>query len=429
MKNFLKKIIVAILTLEAELILKKYHPRIIAVTGNVGKTSTKEAIAAVLSTRFKVRKSEKSYNSELGVPLTIIGAQTAWMNPIGWTKNIFRGLYLILFPNHYPDTLVLEVGADRPGDIESLMTWLRPSIGVVTFVGELPVHVEYFASPEAVAKEKSFVARTPRENGLVILNHDNPTVFAMRSVAKAPVVTFGFDERSTACASGAHIMYRDDVPVGVMYQVNFEGKTFPVRISGMLGKQAVYATLPSVLVGVHCGLNIVEIGEALSKHEPVPGRSHILEGVRGSMIVDDSYNSSPHALTAALDVLDELQVSGKKIAVLGDMMELGKYTIDAHTEAGARVAKTASLLLAVGQRGKFIGDGAEKAGMSRDAIKYFDDSQAAGEWLQNELHRGDAVLVKGSQFIRLEKCVKEIMARPEEAKKLLVRQEKEWLER
>src|SRR3989338_1816365 len=155
MKNLFKKLIVFIITLQARAVLRKYKPMIVAVTGSVGKTSTKDAIYAVLSKSARVRKSEKSFNSEIGLPLTILGAPNAWSNPFRWLANIVDGLFLIWFDAPYPEWLVLEVGADRPGDIRSLAGWLPVDIAVITRLPEVPVHVEFFDSPEAVVEEKA----------------------------------------------------------------------------------------------------------------------------------------------------------------------------------------------------------------------------------------------------------------------------------
>lgn len=428
-KTNLKKIIVSLLEWEARLILKKYKPKIIGVTGNIGKTSTKDAIAQVLTKKFHVRKSDKSFNSEIGVPLTILGVPNGWSNPFKWIKNLLEGLALIVFKADYPEWLVLEIGADRPGDIEHTVSWLDLSIGVVTYVGDLPVHVEFFPSQKALVKEKAFVASAPGPRGLVILNHDNPTVLGMQEKAKAPVLTFGFSDAATIRASNDHITYKDGKPEGVTFKVDYQGKSVPIRIDGVVGHHIIYTMLPAILVGMHQGINLVEIIEALQDHVAPPGRSHILEGVKHTTIIDDTYNSSPDALKAALLTLGEMETQGKKYAVLGDMMELGKHTIEAHEKAGKTAAESANILFAVGQRARFIAESAEENGMSRDSIFVFDDSETAGRKLQDMIKPGDIILVKGSQYMRMEKVVKEIMAHPEHAESLLVRQSKEWLNR
>ena len=155
MKSTFKKIVSLIIRFEAILIIKKYKPKIISVTGSVGKTSTKDAIFAVMSSTFSVRKSEKSFNSDIGIPLTILGCPNAWFNPIKWLGNILRGLEIIIFNSNYPKWLILEVGADRPGDIKSVSKWLKSDIVVLTAFAKVPVHIEFFKDREAVDRKRS----------------------------------------------------------------------------------------------------------------------------------------------------------------------------------------------------------------------------------------------------------------------------------
>ena len=159
MKNFLKKIIVAIIAFEARMVIKKYKPKIVAVTGCVGKTSTKDAIATVLKSDFSVRESKKSYNSEIGLPLAVLDCESGWLNPLTWLKNIYRGALLILFKKEYPEWLVLEMGVEKPKDMDRLTGLAKPHIAVVTALTDIPSHVEFFAGPEAVAKEKAKILK------------------------------------------------------------------------------------------------------------------------------------------------------------------------------------------------------------------------------------------------------------------------------
>ena len=166
MKSFLKTIITSILTVEARLVLWKYKPKIVAVTGSVGKTSTKDAIYTILKHHGIVRKSQKSFNSEIGIPLTILNCDNGWSNPFIWSKNIIEGLLLLLLPNKYPEILVLEVGADRPGDIKKVSQWLKPDVVVFTAIGKTPVHVEYFSSTDELVSEKANLVRALKPDGV-----------------------------------------------------------------------------------------------------------------------------------------------------------------------------------------------------------------------------------------------------------------------
>ncbi|MBM3261057.1 UDP-N-acetylmuramoyl-tripeptide--D-alanyl-D-alanine ligase [Candidatus Kaiserbacteria bacterium] len=433
----LKKIIVHILTWEARAVLKRHQPRIIAVTGSVGKTSTKDAIFAALSDHLHVRKSEKSFNSEIGVPLTILGLDNAWHNPVKWLWNIIRGLLVVIRPARYPDWLVLEVGADRPGDIRSIASWLRPDIALITGIPEIPAHVEYFDSPEALLREKSALIEHLKPGGTFIVNGDDPRIRDLRSKYPGLCVTYGLSPENEYSASHEEILYENGAPIGIRFRIEVHTKTpspevsVPVSLTGALGRPRVYAALAALTTAGAAGIDAVSAAGDLSYWEPSPGRLRILRGIRGSTIIDDTYNSSPAAALAALDTLTSIQTKGRKIAIMGDMLELGKYSADAHRTVGVRAAACADMLLTVGFRARAIGEAALDAGMPDTHIREYEQNESvrAGKELEPEIQEGDIVLIKGSQGIRMEKTVLEIMAEPDRASELLVRQDPEWLDR
>ncbi|OHB23954.1 MAG: hypothetical protein A2542_02405 [Parcubacteria group bacterium RIFOXYD2_FULL_52_8] len=209
--------------------------------------------------------------------------------------------------------------------------------------------------------------------------------------------------------------------------MDYAGKSFPVRLNSIFGANNVYSALAALAVGVSQGINVVAITEALTKFTPPPGRLHILPGIKQSVIIDDTYNASPTAMRLALESLKAVEVSGRRIAVLADMLELGKLTVEAHEEMGALAASVCDMLVVVGQRAIFIADGAKAAGMAEDRILQFNDSREAGKMLDTMIKKGDIVLVKGSQMMRMERCVEEIMLHPEDKERLLVRQDQEWM--
>ncbi len=423
-KSLFKKIIVTILQLEARLVLFKYKPKIVAITGSVGKTTTKDTIHTVLSSAFFVRKSEKSFNSEIGVPLSILGCDNGGLNPFIWIKTLLEGFALILFKNHYPKWLILEVGADHPGDISSIAKWLKPDIAVITRFAEIPAHVEYFNSPAEVIKEKKNLAKYLKKDGVLILNHDDESVLETKNEYNKKTLTYGFNEEANIIGSNVNIAYNEQKKVkGISFKVEYGGTVLPVGIGGVLGVQHIYPALAAIAVGASQDLNLVEMSQSImDNHKSQPGRMRVIRGLKGSTIIDDSYNSSPLAVQWALKTLNEIENSGRKIAVLGDMMELGRYTVSAHKKAGENVAGVCDMLLTVGMRSKDIADGALNAGMHESKIFQFEDSQKAGSFLQNQIQEGDVILVKGSRWAtRMERTVEEIMARPELADKLLVR--------
>lgn len=429
MYGFLRKIIVTILTWEAKLVLRRRKPKIIAVTGSAGKTSTKDAIFAVMShAELSVRKSEKSYNSEFGVPLTILGLESGWGSPWRWIVNMVQGLITALGKDPYPAWLIVEVGADRPGDIRAIARWLKPDIAVITSIPNIPVHVEYFHSPHALAQEKRRLAEHMRPGGLLIINGDDEYTKIIHEEFKDSAVTFGFEGHNAFVAKDAGIQYEEKKPVGMHFYCEHSNSRIPITVSGALGKPRIYSALCALAVAEAVGIALESAAEALAHFAPPPGRMRLIPGIRGSVIIDDTYNSSPAAALSALETLKEIKGVKKRIAVLGDMLELGRFSKIAHTEVGEKVKKSADLLVTIGFRAKAIGEVALDNGMPEATIRAYEhnESPRAGKELEPELKEGVVVLVKGSQGIRMEKTVFEIMAEPERAEELLVRMDADW---
>ncbi|MAZ41002.1 hypothetical protein CL654_02705 [bacterium] len=427
MKNIFKSIVVSVLRYEARLVLLKYKPKTIGVTGSVGKTTTKDAIHAVMEEHFFAYKSKKSYNSELGLPLTVLMEESGWGNPILWAKTIVKGLLLIFLKNHYPKWLVLEMGIDRPGDMKKATQLVKPDISVFTKFPDVPVHVEFFSSPEAVHKEKWILAKQTKKNGTIIINGDDPVLVEKAEEMKDThhVITFGLKEGNDVRAENIH-EHIEAGKEGIAFKVDYKGNNVPIKLKGVLGVGYVYSALAGIAVGVSQDLNLVQISQALESFKPPPGRLRVLGGVNKSIVIDDTYNSSPPAAELALNVLVNT-VGTRKIVVLGDMLELGTFTVPEHRALGKKVKEAGiDILYTVGPRAQSIARGANEAGMRKKDIREFFDSRKAGESLSKILKEGDVVMVKGSQGIRLEKAVKIILGNPERDTKHLVRQEKEW---
>jgi UDP-N-acetylmuramyl pentapeptide synthase len=410
----------------SELTLVRYEPGIIGITGSVGKTSTKAAMAAVLGSDRRVRAAGKSFNNELGLPLTILGDWESTEGILFWPKVLVSGISQLLAKNpSYPHIVVLEYGVDRPGDMDYLLRIARPQVGVVSALGEIPVHVEFFAGPESVKKEKAKMVGALPVTGFAILNGDEPRVLEMKNETRAHPLTFGFSRGVEMRISG-FTNHLDKKFKGVSFKLTYGGTSVPVKIEGVFGKSHAYATAAACAAGLIYGMNLGRMAEALSSYEPVPGRLCLVSGIKDSFIIDDSYNSSPTATHEALRVLGSLKAK-RKIAVLGDMLELGKYTMEAHEGIGRLIPKNADILMTLGSRGKFIAERAAKSGFSKKKIMTFMDVGEAGLELQRKMQKGDLILVKGSQSVRMEKIVKEVMAEPQKAEELLVRQSPVWL--
>ena len=429
MKQSLLNILKYILRTLARATLARYSPGIVGITGSVGKTSTKEAVRTVLAAERTVRAPAKNFNNELGLPLAILGDWESAGGVFFWLKVICVSIWrLIVKSKEYPEVLVLEYAIDRPGDMKYLLEIARPHIGLFTAMGDVPVHVEFFTGPEAVMREKARLISQLPATGFAILNIDDPLVMEAKSQTRAQVMTFGFDEKADVRVTNFSNNF-DGKSGGISCKLTYGGSIVPVRIDRALGKAQAYSIGAAAVVGLIFGLNLVRIAEALSSYEAPAGRLKLVRGIRESFLIDDTYNAAPTAMHSALETLKSLNAK-RKIAFLGDMLEIGKYTLEVHEGVGKSVKKIGvDMLLTVGIRGKLIAEAAIKEGMSEKSVFQFTDIYEASEFLEAKIQKGDLILVKGSQGVRLEKVVKELMAEPARAKELLVRQDAEWVRR
>ncbi|KKU22590.1 MAG: UDP-N-acetylmuramoyl-tripeptide-D-alanyl-D-alanine ligase [Candidatus Azambacteria bacterium GW2011_GWC1_46_13] len=418
MRRFLQHL----LRILAAAVLKKYRPYVIAVTGSVGKTSTKEAIFAVSkSFEPKTRRSFANYNTEIGVPLTILSEKEKIRGFRSWLKVILKGLTLLALRLDYPKILILEMAADRPGDIKYLTEFVKPNVGVVTAIGEIPVHVEFFSGPKAVAREKAVLIESVAPSGRSILNYDDEVVLEMKEKSRARVLTFGFSPEADVKATNYEMRSpASGDQAGISFKLEYGGSFVPARLYDVFGKQAVYAVLAAASCGLVLGMNLVEISEALKNYQSPPGRMRIIKGIKNAWIIDDTYNASPLSTTAALEALRAIE-GKRRIAVLGDMREIGKYSEEAHQTIGEKAAEFADLLFTVGEKARFIKSAAIQYGLSEEKIFHFDTQEEAGRALQNAVKQEDIILIKGSRAMKMEKIVEEIMAEPRRADDLLVR--------
>lgn len=419
------------LAYEAQLVLRKYKPRVIAVTGNVGKTSTKDAIYAVISTRYNVRKSEKSYNSEIGVPLTILGCPNGWSSPTVWLYNLLRGARLILTRRPYPEYLVLEVGADHPGDIRSITRWLRPAVTVLTRMSDVPVHVEFFDSPEAVLREKMYLAEAVVPNGTIVVNADDPSFMREVRVLNKRTVTFGTHRDATVRIGDTIVLYgagAHRAPIGQTVELTVDGRSSRLSMQGFLGSHLSYPFAAASAVAYALGMSIIEWERVFAQYDPPRGRMRLLSGIQATALIDDSYNSSPLAVLEALHTLEALTTKGRKIVALGDMKELGTYAQAEHEKVGLRASHVAHTVVAIGELARGIASAAQTV-LSADRVYWFADSHAAADFLKGYVRAGDVVLIKGSQSIRMERITRALLAHNLDPKEYLVRQEEEWIAR
>lgn len=424
MKEFIQNLIAQ----KAKRLVEKYHPIIVGVTGSVGKTSTRDAIATFLSTTFDVAPNFKNYNNEFGMPLTIFGKKSPGRSVFGWLSVLFSS------PRKFPQVFVLEYGIDRPGDMDALCEIATPTIAVMTRISH--VHAEFFRSVEQLAEEKAKLLETVPENGLVVLNADDPRVMGLAQHARAPYRTYGFSGAAHVRAVDYGLWTRDDFsfePGELFSKLSFgvvsNHSRLDIEMKNVLGRSTASAVLAGVVVARHLGVSDEQIRSVIPRLVFEPGRMNAIAGIKGSLILDGSYNAAPASMQSALEVLAEFHPaeSARRIAVLGHMAELGQYTEQEHRLVGMKAQEIGvDVLVTVGEMARDTRRGAIEAGMTEVHTQHFSDPVEAGRWLDGELRKGDIVLVKGSQSARMEKVVKDVMAEPMRASELLVRQDAYW---
>ena len=405
-----RRFIQHILKYLTKLILWRYKPLIIGVTGSVGKTSTKEAIYTVLKKKFRVERNVFNLNTEIGMPLTIIRGKDAKRNIFLWFYNFFHTLWLFVFKtNKYPQVLVLEMSEDAPGMIKYLVDLARPKIGVITTIGNPPVHLEYYKNINQLIEEISYLPQNLTLNDSIILNADNALVVGFKDKTVAEVFSYGFSEYSDVKVTDYKLINVDNLKnIGMSFRLEASGSFVPVRIEGVFGKAQVYALAAAAAVGLSLDMNLVEISEAMLDYKIVEGRTKFISGIKNAWVLDDSYNACPDSVRVALDVLREIPVN-RKIVVLGDMKELGINSKQAHIEIGRNIADVAKVFIAVGEEMVFAKEIIDDEYSGIETF-WFEDSKQAKKFVKEMMKKGDLALVKGSHSMEMEKITEYIKA-------------------
>ncbi len=293
--DYLKQIAKQALKYEAKLVLRKYRPKVIAITGSVGKTLTKEAIYQVLSKNFFVRRSGKSFTAELGIPLAIIGCGEGVGSVVQLLKNLLFGLKVIFRKSSYPEWLILEVDGDKPGDLEAVSSMIKPDMVVITAISETPSHIEMFGDLETFLNEKKAMVDSVRYGGAVIYNADDPVTLELSKSSKVRTVSVGVLSGSQISGTEFEVLYGSgktgSVPTGMSFSINYKNESFPINVFETIGIQNEYAVLLAFAVGLEFGLPTSQVAQSLGKYNALPGRMRLVPGVKDTLIIDDSYNS------------------------------------------------------------------------------------------------------------------------------------------
>ncbi len=429
MKDLFKNVVLALLMFFARIRLHRLRLFIIGVTGSIGKTSTKEAINHILKSKFRVLRSEKSYNTDFGLPLAILEQKSGFSSAGKWVKTLFGAMIKAFFGGRDLQILVAEMGVDKPGDMDQLLKLIRPQVGVMTNIKPVHLNEQQFKDLDDILLEKKkLVTRLP-EKGIAVLNADDPYTASLRESLPCRKIFYGASE----WADLRVVSMMNDFS-GIKFAVTYKGAVAEGFVP-LLGAFQIYVVLPALAVALTQGFELQEAVNALADFSLPAGRMSIIPGIKESVIIDSSYNASPESVKQALDILagsaGRGEASGgnegRRIAVLGSMNELGEYSEQKHREIGRYAAPRVDYLITVGENAKLIAEEALSSGLKDFLVSAHDNAAGAGEHLRKILKENDVVLVKGSQNkVRLERLVKMVMKEPEKARELLARQDEEW---
>lgn len=416
MKKATRALITKRLNQKLDKFLAKNQPIFIIVTGSVGKTSTKIAIGKMLSARYKVAYSQDSYNFDISLPLSIFGLKVParlW-DMVAWRK-IFRQIDSLIADFPY-EVVVLEIAEDERAKMEPIVAKLHPKYAVLTEVSE--VHMARMENVETVLRDVWAIGQIAQQ---VIYNADNKYLSAKATNEKS-FVGFGLEKGEVRAVDMAR-----QPDYSLSGKIKLGSKTVRFN-SSIIAQHNLYSWLAAVAVARKLGLTDSQITAGLKNAKSTPGRMNLLQGKNGASLIDDSYNASPKAVSAALATLDSINASGQKIAVLGSMNELGDTSASAHEQIGRQAAKVADLLVTVGnQSGKYLASSAIDAGLDKEKVKIFRTPYEAGHYLEKLISPGDIVLIKGSQDgVYSEEVTRILLAEDIDPTSNLVRQSASW---
>ncbi len=357
----------------ASAIRDRYDVTLIGITGSAGKTTTKEMIATLISSERRVHKSWGNFNNQIGAPLCL---------------------------DNMPDdaqVVVSEMGMNHAGEIAEIAGLMRPHVGVYTNIA--PVHIEFFGTIEGIAAAKRELLENVIPGGTIIVNNDNEHVVRISQGFNGRRVTYGVENEAEY--RGTNIRERGLLGTRFTLEAEGSGREFELALPGRHNLDNLLAAIATARA---VGISWEGIERGVRDVKPAYHRGVIVP-FNGAQIYDDTYNSNPYALARTLELMTQAEVSGRRIAVIGDMLELGEQELQFHREAGKAIPKSHDVLIGVGNRTQALLDGAREAGFEEANLRHFTDAQAAGAFLRAFVQPGDLVLVKGSRGVGLDKAV------------------------
>lgn len=357
----------------ASAIRDRYDMTLIGITGSAGKTTTKEMIATLISSERKVHKSWGNFNNQIGAPLCL---------------------------DNMPDdaeVVVSEMGMNHAGEIAEIAGLMRPHVGVYTNIA--PVHIEFFGTIEGIAAAKRELLENVIPGGTIIVNNDNEHVVRISQGFNGKRVTYGVENDAEYRATNI----RERGLLGTRFTLSAEGETRELELV-LPGRHNLDNLLAAIATARAVGISWEGIERGVREVKPAYHRGVIVP-FNGAQIYDDTYNSNPYALARTLELMTQAEVSGRRIAVIGDMLELGEQELQFHRDAGRGIPRSIDVVVGVGARAQALLDGAREAGFEEASLRHFADAHAAGAFLRAFVQSGDLVLIKGSRGVGLDKAV------------------------
>jgi UDP-N-acetylmuramoyl-tripeptide--D-alanyl-D-alanine ligase len=423
MKQILRNIVLFLLRLMAKRRMRKFKGKVVVITGSVGKTSTREAVFKVLNSKYRVKRSPKNMNSDFGLLLTILDLKSGFSSAAKWSWYLTKGFFNSFSPEK-SEILLLELGVDKPGDMDFLTSIVTADYAIITSVAPVHLGEGQFSNLQEIFEEKTKIVNSLKAEGKVLLNIDNGHLADFHSSYEGHTkISYGFHENADYQMADCQTSLS-----GTSFDLQWKEEEKHNFSANVLGSFQSYVLTPAVIIGLEFGFTIQEINDAFKRFSLPPGRMTVIDGLKDSTILDSTYNSSPVSLKAAVKLLGELgQDAKRRVAVIGNMNELGDESELKHSLIGKMIGDYCDFLITVGKDAKTIAKTALENGFDEENVHSFTYAKEASAFFKKKIKKGDLILVKGSQNrVRLERFVKEIMQDPNEAKDLLVRQDKTW---
>ncbi len=403
-KSIKIKILEKILGIMSRTILWRYKTCVVAITGSVGKTTSKDVIVHILEKHKKIYYTKNNYNNEIGVPLTVLGIDEHIDSVFVMFQVIFVWIKKIIYCQ-YPEVIIVEFGIDRVGDMDYLTKIAPPDIAILTAISY--AHSEFFKDIDEIKAEKQKIITNLKRDGIAVINYDDENVRSVMGKAKAKIITYGTNKEADFIASDTEICFYRCHETGISFKLNYKEKIIPVRLDNIIAKHFIYAILSGIVVADILDINVIDVIKDIHNFQSSKGRMRLLKSNENILIIDDTYNASPKSMRSAIKTLKEIP-GKKKVVVLGDMRELGSISNEEHIKI-ANQLNGINVVFLVGDEMELLYDKLKKDDL---IVRHYKLSTDAIDSVANYINNNniDVVLIKGSRGIHMEYIVKELVS-------------------